>query len=200
MQRPGAPERHQTEFLRIVTALDRYRAYGPDHVGNDDAQRSQRRMFYRATQFRRDGSERPARKLRAEFHITPDQTARRQPAQHEIGVGHGGTLTTTSVTGRPRIGPGADRTDLEQVVPVEPGDGATACAHRFDIDHGKPYWKTGHISLIGHIRAVIPDQRNIRTGAAHIERNYILPLRRFGHVGCPHHTGSGPRQGGTNGK
>ena len=138
VQRARAPERQQTVVARIVAALDRNRADGAHHVGRHNFDDAQGGPFDGEAEALSNRLNRGARSPRIERHASADQPFRREPAEHEIGIRHRRLGAAFSVTGGARIGARAQRTDLKQVVAVEPGDRATAGAHRMDVDHRQP--------------------------------------------------------------
>ena len=71
-----------------------------------------------------------------ERHAAAEQAARREPAEHEVGVGDGGLCAAAAVAGRARLRARALRADLHQPVAVEPGDRAAAGADRVDVERG----------------------------------------------------------------
>ena len=73
-------------------------------------------------------------KPRVERHAAAEQAARREPPEHEVGVGDGRLGAAAAVAGRARLRAGALRPDLQQPVAVEPGDRAAAGADRIDVE------------------------------------------------------------------
>ena len=100
-------------------------------------------------------------------HAAVEETLRRQIAQHQIGIGHGGRRAAEAVAGRPGIGAGAVRPHM-QARAVAPGDGAAAGADGGDIYHGQ-----AQLVLVEHgLARVRPlsagNERHLEGGAAHV--------------------------------
>ena len=106
MQRSGAAEGEQGEGARVVAALDRDRADGTHHVGDDDAEDAVRGALEREAEAFGERRDRRARQALVERHVAAEQPARRQPAEHEVRIGH---RRFACRRGRSRRGPAARR-------------------------------------------------------------------------------------------
>jgi len=120
---------------------------------------------------------------------------RRQPPQHEIGVGDGRLGAAVRITHRPGFGAGAARADLEMAFAGNPGDRAAAGADGFDVDHRDPDRKRADRSAIGDLRLAAFDQAQIGRGAAGIQRHQIREARDLGDDRAAERAGGRPRQG-----
>ncbi len=104
-----------------------------------------------------------------------------------------GSIAAAPVAGRPGVGTGAARADLQPAGRVEPGDAAAARAHLGDVDRRDSQQLAGAADqpAAGRDRAAdlvlapagdgaVLDQRGLRGRAAHVERDQVLeaePLR-----------------------
>ena len=129
-------------------------------------------------------------KLFIQRHAAAEQAARREAPEHEIRVGDSGLLATTAVTGRTRLRARALRADLHQPVAVEPGDRAAACADRIDVERGDARRIPLDPFVEGRAGRIAADQRDVRAGAAHVERDDIR------NTGEPRHVDRADRAGG----
>ncbi len=181
LRRAGTAERQQRELAWIDAALDRHL---PDGVGLipigdlDDAP-GQLLRRHAAGQFRRQRGDTGARALDVKHDAAADQR-RRQPAQHQIGVGDSRLSTAFAVTHRSGFGAGALRADFQMALAGDPGDRAAARADGLDIDHRHPHRKTPDHAAIGDIGLGVFDQAQIGRSAAGIEGDEIGKARDLG--------------------
>src|ERR1700682_4448978 len=77
---------------------------------------------------------------------------RRNPPQHEIGVGDGRFNTTVRIAHRPRLRAGATRTYLEMAFPADPGNRTAAGTDGLDVDHRNPHRKWTDRTTVRHMR------------------------------------------------
>ena len=96
-----------------------------------------------------------------------------EPAEQQIGVGHGGLGAAATVAGRPRIGAGAVRADMQPTVLVAPGDRPAAGADLDDVDDRQLH-RLAAESVADNVaffdrRNAVGDQRRLGGGAAHVE-------------------------------
>ena len=196
VQRPGAAERQQREGARIVAALDRHRADRTHHVGDHDAEHAVRGALDREAESLGERRDRLAREVFIERHVAAEQAARREPPEHEVRVGDSGLLATTAVAGRARLRARALRADLHQPVAVEPGDRAAACADRVDVERGEARRIALDPFVEGRAGRVVADQRDVRAGAAHVERDDVRDAGEPRHVDRADRAGGGAGQRG----
>src|SRR5215469_822484 len=107
--------------------------------------------------------------ITAHRHATAEQVCRVEGLQDDVGIGYGWLVISAVVAGRPRIGTGAARTDLEQSAAVHNRDRTTAGADRMDVEH----WGFNRIAVDDRLprepRLAPLQQRDIGGGAAHVE-------------------------------
>jgi hypothetical protein len=117
-----------------------------------------------------------------------------QRAQYDVGVGHGRLLATAAVAGGSRERASAVRTDLEQPVLPDPGDGPAAGPERAHAQHGRADILPGDLALRGLQQAPLDDHADVGRGAAHVEGDDVRPARRARQVDPGDHARRGSRQ------
>ena len=103
---------------------------------------------------------------------------------------------TAAVAGRARLRARALRADLHQPVAVEPGDRAAAGADRVDVERGEPRRIALDPFVEGRAGGVVAHQRDVRAGAAHVERDHVRHAGEPRHVDRADRAGRRPRQRG----
>ena len=105
-KRPRAAIGDHREIGGIEAALGRHPAHHMRHLGDGDAQdavgRFQRAEAERLGDLRFD---RLARAVKIELHLAAEKAIGRQPAEHEIAVGHGRLGAALAVADRARRAP-----------------------------------------------------------------------------------------------
>ena len=125
--------------------------------------------------------DRLARQAVVERHAAAEQASRREPAEHEVGVGDGRLRAAPAVAGGPGLRAGALRPDLHQAVAIEPRDRAAAGADGVDVERRQPHRKALDPFVERRAGGAVADQRDVGAGAAHVERDDIR------HAGEPRH-------------
>src|SRR5215831_1675614 len=133
MQTTGSAKRHQREVPRVVAALDRYYADGAYHIGVDDADDAEGCLAQAKAQPLRQRRHGRFGARSVEAHVSADECIG-QPAQNEIGIRYRGVGATVAVTGRPRDGASAHRSDAHEPILCDVGNRSAACAYRVDIE------------------------------------------------------------------
>ena len=107
-------------------------------------------------------------------HLAAEEIARIEPAEHQVGVGHGRLRPAAAVAGRARHRAGAARTDVQPALLVEPGDRAAADADLEDVDDVAADREAG----VGP--ADVIDRSRPRSGRARSSRisRWFRPCRR----------------------
>ena len=110
---------------------------------------------------------------------TDSSLRRRQPPEHQIGVGDGRLRAAAAVADRAGIGAGAFRPDLDQAGRVDAGDRAAAGADRVHVDHRHvDRHRIFDLDLVGDGRLGVADQRDVGRGAAHVVGDEVVGNRR----------------------
>ena len=212
MHRPGAAEREERELRDVLAALDRVDARRRRHVLVDHLVDAPGRAH--AVEAERPADprlDRARRGLAVEAHLAAEEERRIEIAEHQIGIGHGRLVAALAVAGRPRIGAGAVRPDLEQPERVDPGDAAAAGADLDHLDHR--HLDRQAAALLEAVHAVdlevrrdqglaVLDQAGLGGGAAHVEREQARAVDQPAVVGGGERAGrrarirSGARESG----
>src|SRR3546814_3388155 len=93
-------------------------------------------------------------------------------AEQHIGVGHGRLQSAAVITGRTRIGPGADRADLHGLEhAIVAADGSAAGTERHQMHHRNRH----HPAFDDRVEVIVldatfDDDADVETGAAHVGR------------------------------
>ena len=175
----GAAEGDQGQIARIEALLGRADPHGAFHVGVGDADDPRRRRLGRQPERRADPlHERPPRGIEIHPHLAAQEAIRMEPAEHQVGVGHGRLVAAAPIGGRPGFGARALRSDVQTVELVQPGDAAGPGANGVDLDHGQHHGMLRDAAFGGHAQLAPVDQRDIRAGAAHVDAQQVAPLPR----------------------
>ena len=129
------------------------------------------------------GADVAGQRRRRLLRIETDPSAREphgvEPAEHEIGVGHGRALAAEPVARGSRLGSGAGGTDAEPVHLVDPRDRAAARSDFHHLDDRDSHRKAAPLQIpvspgdLEGSRAVgrpVLDKADLRGGAAHVQR------------------------------
>ncbi|MNE04012.1 hypothetical protein D3C80_965330 [compost metagenome] len=126
----------QGEVARVVAAFDGHPADAVDHVQVDQGGNAKRGAFHADAQrfgdLEADGVQ---RRLAVQANAATEQCAVRQVTQGQVGIGDGGFSAALAIAHRAGRGASAAWADLEHAELVEVGDGATAGAQGFHLDH-----------------------------------------------------------------
>ena len=135
VRRPSAAIAEEREFGDVDALAGHQRHELGEHVGGGDAQ--DRLRGPHAVEAER-GSQRVDRRradsVGVERQLAAKEVVGIEYAERHIGVGDGGLCAATAVAGRPGLGAGALRPDLQHAGGVDPGDRAAARADRRDVD------------------------------------------------------------------
>ena len=143
---------------------------------------------------------------RRALRIEPDPAAckplRVQLAEHEVGVGHGRTPPTAPVAGGAGFGAGARGTDPEPVHRVHARDRSAARPDLHHFDDRDAHRQTaplevpvppGDLEGAGSLGGPVPDEADLRGGAAHVQRERLLETASARHVAGQDRSAGGTR-------
>ena len=103
-----------------------------------------------------------------------------QVAQCHIGIGNRGQLTAFAVAGGAGIGAGAVRAYFEHTEGVDVGDGATARAQGFHMNHGHADAVAQEVNVAVEAGLAAFGQGDVKRGAAHVDGNHVVDAERRG--------------------
>ena len=202
MQRPGAAHGDQGITARIAAFLDHMNARGAGHVFRNQVENAPGRFAYRHRQMLCYTGHGLRGTFAIEGHAAAEEVIRIEVAQQQAGIADRGPIAAPCVAGRPWIGAGTSRPDLEQAQFVDPGDRAAAGADFDHVDHRGVDWQaaafletvhTGGLQHGGSQGRAIANQAGLCRGAAHVEGNQVAePEPGAGHGHSPDAAG-GPR-------
>ena len=129
-----------------------------------------------------------------------EETHRVEKSEHQVGVGHGGRGPTTPVAGRPRIGPGTARADMQYAARVDVGDRAATGANACDVQTVQGDPMAGDPPVGGDRSLTLDDERHVGARAAHVEGDEIAVFEDPARVACRRHPAGRPRQDSTGGE
>ena len=135
VQGPGAAEGDQHEVARIDPALDGQQADGVGHVLVGEVDDGPRGRFPPQSQRSRQRVDHRRRALRVELQFPAQKEVGVEPAQHQVGVGHGGGFAAGAVAAGAGPGARALGSHREHAALVDTGDGTAAGAQRAHLDH-----------------------------------------------------------------
>ena len=118
-----------------------------------------------------------------------------EPAQHQVGVGHGGGFAAGAVAAGAGPGARALRSHRQHAALVDAGDGAAAGAERAHFDHRNCH-RQPPLDLVigGELRLALQQQSHVAAGAAHVEGYRLLEARFAGEVGAADHPAGEARE------
>ena len=91
-----------------------------------------------------------------------------EPAQHQVGVGHGGFVAAAAVAGGTGNGAGAARADAQAAAGIHKGDAAAARADCVDVDDRQTQGQIGDDALGGG-RDAAGAERDVGAGSTHVK-------------------------------
>ena len=91
-----------------------------------------------------------------------------------MGIGHGRLGAAAPVAGRPRVGPGTQRSDAQHTALVNPDQAAATGADRVDIEHRRADRQIIDVEFVGDPGRAVLDQANVGAGPAHVEGDQVL--------------------------
>ena len=132
-----------------------------------------------------------------ELHVAAEKALAVEPAQHEVGVGHGRRRAAAAVAGGAGIGARAHRPDMQGAAAIAPGERAAAGADLDDVDHRQLHRLAGefvadHVALLDR-RDARRDQRALGGRAAHVEADRALDADEARQPSGADHAGDRPR-------
>ena len=193
VQRARAAKSKQRKISRVVTALNRdapqsafhadigytHDAFGGCFDGGETAASLA------------ECSESPLRARQIEMHCTAQKMLLVQTAEHQIGIGHCGTLAS-SVASRTGIGACRLRPHLQSAGGVDPCERASASARGVNVKHGHSNRDARNLTFnAGSRLSCRIEQRNVCGGAAHIEAENAFNARHAGHAECADYASRG---------
>ena len=200
MDTRGAPEGQQRKTAWIDTATDRDQPDPFRHASVDDAVNAFRRRHPIDVEPCGNGVHRAGGGFAVEALPAAEETHRVEKSEHQVGVGHGGRGPTTPIAGRPRIGPGTARADVQYAARVDVGDRAATGANACDVQtvQGDPI--AGDPPVGGDRSLTLDDERHVGARAAHVEGDEIAVFEDPARVACRRHPAGRPRQDSTGGE
>ncbi len=130
-------------------------------------------------------------------HLSADQLIRRDAPQHDVRVGHRGTVAF-AVTGRPGIGARALGPHAQQAAFIHARDGAAARADGVDVEHGHAHREAVDGSLQRFARLAVA-KAHIGGSAAHIEAQNARETGELGDFEGADHAAGGSGEHRTDG-
>jgi hypothetical protein len=134
MHRSATAGHQQGELAGIVPAFGDMYARGGCHRFVNDRMDPPRKGIGRQARRARQARDGCFGRARTDGHRSAGETLSVVIAEQKISVGHGRFGAALSVTGRPRLGTGTARPDLEQTELVDAGDTAAAGADLDQLD------------------------------------------------------------------
>ena len=194
MDARGAAEGQQDEKARVHPAADRDQPDPLRHAGVDDAVDPLRRGHAADAEPRGEGVHRTGGGLCVEPLPAAEETYRVEEAEHEVGVGHGRCGSAPPVAGRPRVGAGAGRADVQHAARVDAGDGAAPGADAGDVEavQGDPV--AGDPPIGGDRGLALHDERQVGAGAAHVEGDEVAVIEDPARMACRRHPAGRSRE------
>ena len=200
MDTRGASEGKQREPARIDAATDRDQPDPFRHVGIDDAVNALRRRHPIDVEPCGNGVHRAGGGFAVEVLPAAEETHRVEKSEHQVGVGHSGRGPTTPVAGRPRVGAGTARTDVQYAARVDVGDRAAAGANARDVQTVQGDPMAGDPPVGGDRSLTLDDERHVGARAAHVEGDEIAMFEDPARVACRRHPAGRPREDSTGGE
>ena len=194
--RPAIGQQREVAWIMAIGDGDLLdRRDHPRHGDADDATGERRGVESDALSQARD---RRGRQPEIERDASGQRRFRRQPIEHEIGVGDRRFLAAFAVARRPRIGTRALRAHHQDVAGCQPRDRTAAGTHGVDFDLWRPVRVIADPLLIRHRDSQLLDQADIGASAAHVAGDQVgeAALRAKPHRGG--NTTGGARQHGGN--
>ena len=96
-----------------------------------------------------------------------------EPAEHQVGVGHGRLPAAATVARRTGLGAGASRSHPKRAAVVQPGDASAPGPDCVNVEHRQPHRQAAHRPLRRAAGASAANQRDVAAGAAHVEGDRI---------------------------
>ena len=195
-----AAERQQGEAARVDAAAHRHEPDSFRHVGVHDAVDPFRRGGRFDAEPRGDGVHGAGGGLRVEPLPAAEESLRVEEPEHQVGVGHGGCGPAPPVAGRPRIGAGAGRTDVQHAARVDVGDGAAAGADARDVEAVKGDPVARDPAVRGDRGLALHDERHVGARAAHVEGDEVAVREDPARVARRRHPAGRPGEDATGGE
>ncbi len=190
--RAGTPERQQREGGQIDAALGGKDPHFVGHAHVDNALDAGGGFDHVHMQGIGDVAlQRRARRTGVERLRAAEEVIGVEVAAYEVGVGDRGPGTAASIAGRPRIGAGALRPDIEEAAAVDPGDRAAAGGDRRHVERGYVDLPARDHPLGDFERHPAFDEGDVGAGAAHVEGHKAAPRVLAREIGARLRAGGG---------
>ncbi|GAA3308196.1 hypothetical protein GCM10020219_008840 [Nonomuraea dietziae] len=193
-----AAEGDQGELARLHAVLDRERADGLRHLGVGDVADALGQLQGVHVELCGEGGDGLARRVGVEPHEAAGEPGGVDPAEDDVGVGHGGPGAAPAVTGRSRYRPrrlGADA----QRARLGVGDGAAARADGVEVDDGHQDGKALDAGLGADVGPPADDEGDVEGGAAHVDADGVVAAEQAGGGDPAHGPADRSRQEGLQG-
>ena len=193
VQRPGAAEGDEHEVARIDPALDGQQADRVGHVLVGEVDDGARRRFPVQSQRPRQRVDHRRRTLGVQPQLSAKEEPGVEPAEHQVGVGHGGGVAAGAVAAGTWPGARAFRSYAEHAALVDAGDGAAAGAERAHLDHGNRH-RQAPLDLVlgGELRLAVQQQAHVAARAPHVDGDRLPEARLAREVGAADHASGEP--------
>ena len=129
---------------------------------------------------RRDAVDRGFRRRAVERTRAAHEGGGIEIAEHDIGVRHGRGRAAIAVAGRPRHRARAFRADAQRAAAIDAGNRSAAGGDARNIEAAQRDALSGQHAVGGKRCLPFRDQRDIRAGAAHVERHEIGNAEEIG--------------------
>ena len=175
VKRTRAAHGDQCEFSGVEPLAYRDEANAFRHLGVDHSMDTGRGVLHRQSE--RLGDAAPDC-VDGPGGIETNGTAREllgvQESQHHRGVGHRRFPASARVAGGSGVGGGGVRPDAKAARLVQPRDAAAARSDCVHVDHRHPHREAVDHSLGAQKRLGAGHERDVRAGAAHVERDEVV--------------------------
>ena len=84
-----------------------------------------------------------------------------EPSEYNVHIGHSWTRAATTIRGWPGLGAGAHGAYFQQATRINPGDRATPCANRVNVDGVRAHRKTAQLAESLLCRRTVTDETYI---------------------------------------
>src|SRR5262249_28754119 len=132
-----------------------------------------------------------------ELHLAPQEPARVETPQVQIGIRHG-DAGALAIAHRPRISASTLGSDAQGATRIQIRQRATTCPHCVNIKDGHFDWAPGYDSFIAGTQLFLT-QRHVRGGPPHVKRNSALIASLAGDAKRPYDPSGWAREHGVYG-
>ena len=196
VERPGAAQGDQRETARIEAPLDGLRPDGVGHVAVEDGHHALGRLQFAKADLFGEAADSAPGGVDVERHLAAQEIGQVEPAQHQVGVGHGRLCAPEAVGRRPGTGAGALRPHPVGAAAVDMGDAAAAGADGGDVQHRHEHRVAADPGVPRGCFAdpAVDHGADIGAGAADVERDQPRVRLRRGRPPAAEDTGRRPGQ------